>query len=175
MGKNNILKKIWRKVKVDGHVNDVLNAYLVLAQSLKNSLVKGHAFNFSSGNPISVIDLVNTIIKISGKNIKPVILNTVKNALAQKQLRVQSEISEKKLAQSEKRYHRLFENVTDALVIFNPDSMQVEEINAAAGNLFGYTGKEMSALKVSDLSAEEEKSIRSVKKITTGNPRCSRK
>jgi PAS domain S-box-containing protein len=96
----------------------------------------------------------------------PKLLNTINNALAQKRLQVQSEISEKKLAQSEERYHRLFENVTDALVIFNADSMQVEEINAAASNLFGYTAKEMAALKVSQLSAEEERSIRAVKEIT---------
>ena len=38
--------------------------------------IKGQAFNFGTGNPIKVIDLVNMIISISGKtHLKPRILN----------------------------------------------------------------------------------------------------
>jgi len=95
----------------------------------------------------------------------PKVLNTIKNALDQKRLQVQSETSEKKLAQSEERYHRLFENVNDALVIFDAESLQVEEINAAASHLFGYTRKEITALKIPQLTGEEENSIRTIKEI----------
>lgn len=51
------------------YVDDVVSAYLCLASalSLKPQKIKGKAFNFGTGKPISVIKLVNLLIKISGK------------------------------------------------------------------------------------------------------------
>ena len=49
-------------------VGDVVDAYLVLAQALSKNIpgVKGEAFNFGTGKPISVLGLVNIIKKLSG-------------------------------------------------------------------------------------------------------------
>lgn len=56
------------------YIKDVSNAYILLAKNLHREDVLGEAFNFGNNNPISVLDLVNKIIKISGKDLKPKIL-----------------------------------------------------------------------------------------------------
>lgn len=56
------------------YIKDVVNAYLVLAEKLDDKKNRGQAFNFGTGNPISVLDLVKKIIGISGKtSLKPLI------------------------------------------------------------------------------------------------------
>jgi CDP-glucose 4,6-dehydratase len=54
---------------------DAANAYLVLAQELDRDGVCGEAFNFGTGRPVSVTDLVKKIVALSGhENLKPQIL-----------------------------------------------------------------------------------------------------
>jgi len=55
------------------YITDVVNAYITLAENLDKKNVKGEAFNFGSNSPVKILDLVNKIIKISGKNLKAVI------------------------------------------------------------------------------------------------------
>lgn len=61
------------------YVKDVINGYLTILKNLKN--IQGEAFNFSSGDTISVLQLLNKVEKISGKNIHYKILNTAKNEI----------------------------------------------------------------------------------------------
>ncbi len=58
------------------YINDITNAYLTLAKHLCLGRIKaGEAFNFGSGYPISVLNLVKKIIKISRKRgLRPLIL-----------------------------------------------------------------------------------------------------
>jgi CDP-glucose 4,6-dehydratase len=50
------------------YVRDCVNAYLTLGEQIADRPdLFGEAFNFSVGDPISVLDLVNTIIRLSGK------------------------------------------------------------------------------------------------------------
>jgi CDP-glucose 4,6-dehydratase len=51
------------------YISDVIDAYLVLAENMEKAI--GNAFNFGTKKPVSVLELVNMIIKISGKNLKP--------------------------------------------------------------------------------------------------------
>ena len=61
------------------YVKDVIKAYILLAENLDNPDLHGEAFNFGNESPISVLDLVNLITKISGKpKLKPNILGTSK-------------------------------------------------------------------------------------------------
>lgn len=53
------------------HVDDAVTAYMALAENLHRKEVQGQAFNFGSNSPISVLDLVNKIIKVSGKKLQP--------------------------------------------------------------------------------------------------------
>ncbi len=47
------------------YVDDVARGYLLLAEKIDE--VAGEAFNFGAGEPVQVLDLVNRIIKIAGK------------------------------------------------------------------------------------------------------------
>jgi len=55
-------------------VDDVVRAYLLLAEQIDN--VRGEAFNFGSGSPVQIFDLVNRIIRLAGKedSITPLIM-----------------------------------------------------------------------------------------------------
>jgi CDP-glucose 4,6-dehydratase len=70
------------------YIEDVVNAYILLAEKMaENPKIKGEAFNFSCENPISVLELVNLIIKIFNKNnLKPVILNNASNEIPKQYL-----------------------------------------------------------------------------------------
>ncbi|MBI2209007.1 MAG: GDP-mannose 4,6-dehydratase [Deltaproteobacteria bacterium] len=58
------------------YVEDAAEAFLTLGASLSKETVKGQAFNFGTGVPTPVLDVVNQLIALSGKKqIKPVILN----------------------------------------------------------------------------------------------------
>ena len=60
------------------YVDDVVNGYLRLAEEIEKT--KGEAFNFGTNEPIQMLDLVNKIIRIAGKEskIKPDVLLTQK-------------------------------------------------------------------------------------------------
>ena len=48
------------------YVEDAARAYMVLAENLHDDSIKGEAFNFGSGRPITVIGLVQTIQELMG-------------------------------------------------------------------------------------------------------------
>ncbi|MFA5145042.1 MAG: GDP-mannose 4,6-dehydratase [Candidatus Omnitrophota bacterium] len=59
------------------YIDDVVDAYLCLAKALylRQKDIRGQAFNFGTGKPVSVLKLVNLLIDISGnKRLKPDIL-----------------------------------------------------------------------------------------------------
>ncbi len=59
------------------YVDDAVDAYIVFAEKFLEKKLEGEAFNFGTENPISVISLVNKMIKIAGKeHLKPIISNT---------------------------------------------------------------------------------------------------
>lgn len=79
--KNPIIRSDGTPLRDYVFIDDIVNAYLMLAKALylKKNKISGEAFNFGSGKPISVLGLVNLIIKISGvKNIKPQVLSKTK-------------------------------------------------------------------------------------------------
>lgn len=58
------------------HVDDIVNAYLVLADRSDDPELAGEAFNFSDESPITVIQMFEAIRSITGKlDIEPEILN----------------------------------------------------------------------------------------------------
>ncbi len=48
------------------YTDDIANGYLMLAEKI--DVAKGEAFNFGSGEPIGMLDLVNNIIRLMGKD-----------------------------------------------------------------------------------------------------------
>jgi CDP-glucose 4,6-dehydratase len=51
------------------YIEDVARGYLTLAEKIEQ--VRGEAFNFGSGEPVQIIDLVKRIIKLAGKDLEP--------------------------------------------------------------------------------------------------------
>lgn len=75
-GENPIIRSDGTPLRDYIYVKDVVNAYFTLANKLYLKEIKfGEAFNFGTGRPISVLNLVKRIINLSSKNnLKPLIL-----------------------------------------------------------------------------------------------------
>lgn len=64
-------------------VADAVDGYLMIGEAMTDPAIHGQAFNFGLERPISVLDLVNTIIEISDcPQLEPIILNEVQNEVA---------------------------------------------------------------------------------------------
>jgi CDP-glucose 4,6-dehydratase len=61
------------------YVKDVVDGYLLLAENIEKT--KGDAFNFSTGYNLSVLDLVNQVSNIIGKQVPFVVLNNQQNEI----------------------------------------------------------------------------------------------
>ncbi|MFQ6099392.1 MAG: NAD-dependent epimerase/dehydratase family protein [Armatimonadota bacterium] len=62
------------------YIDDAVAAYVALARALPREDVAGRAFNFGSGEPVSVLRLVEAIISVSGHpELQPQILGTSKH------------------------------------------------------------------------------------------------
>ena len=73
---------------------------------------------------------------------------------------------ENALRESEEKYRQIFENEDDAITIADLETMQYLYVNPAAERLYGYTTDEFLAIRILDLSAEEEGTVRVVKQLT---------
>lgn len=81
LNKNPIIRSDGTPLRDYIFIDDIVNAYLVLAKCLyfKKDKIKGEAFNFGSGKPINVLNLVNLIIKVSAViGLRPQILSKAK-------------------------------------------------------------------------------------------------
>jgi CDP-glucose 4,6-dehydratase len=64
-------------------VADAVDGYLTIGEAMTDPAIHGQAFNFGMNRPISVLELVNTIIEISDcPQLEPIILNEVQNEVA---------------------------------------------------------------------------------------------
>ena len=69
------------------YVEDGVHAYLHLAEKMDDENILGEAFNFSNELQISVLEMVEKIIDLMGKeNIKPKVLGTAKNEIMHQSL-----------------------------------------------------------------------------------------
>lgn len=57
------------------YVSDIVNGYILLAEKMKRLKLKGEAFNFSNENPKTVLEVVDKIYKLLGKERRYRILN----------------------------------------------------------------------------------------------------
>jgi len=80
-GRNLIIRGNGASLRDYTFVEDIVDAYFILAENLlRKNINYGEAFNFGTGKPISVIELVKTILKISGKpGLLPRILSKAKS------------------------------------------------------------------------------------------------
>jgi len=76
--------------------------------------------------------------------------------------------AEQTLRENEEKYRQLFENESDAVMIFDAETGQFEDANQATIDLYGYSKDEFLTLKVEDISAEKEMTRSNVKRIRDG-------
>ncbi len=74
-----------------------------------------------------------------------------------------TDINERKLAQealrrSEEHYRNLFENASDAVVLFEPGNGRLLDANEKAQQLVGYSAEELSEMTIFDLHPADQKS-----------------
>lgn len=63
------------------YIEDAVDAYINLAEKVVDLNLGGQAFNFSNEIQLTVLELVNKILKIMGSDIKPIILNQGSNEI----------------------------------------------------------------------------------------------
>ncbi|MDY6853871.1 MAG: GDP-mannose 4,6-dehydratase [Thermodesulfobacteriota bacterium] len=84
------------------YIEDAVDAYLTLAEALDREEIRGEAFNFGTGKPVRVIDLVQKILDISGKrHLETIILGEGENEIKEQYL---SCIKAKKILGWESQY-----------------------------------------------------------------------
>ena len=69
------------------YVRDAVNAYLLLAQHLPDEALVGQAFNFGHERPFSVLEIVDLLLQLMGKEkLKPAVLNQASNEIFEQYL-----------------------------------------------------------------------------------------
>ncbi len=64
------------------YVQDAVRAYLTLAEQMDHPKVRGEAFNFGMDDPKSVLEIVQTIVTVSGcTDLEPVVLDNAPNEI----------------------------------------------------------------------------------------------
>jgi CDP-glucose 4,6-dehydratase len=76
-----ILRSDGTNIREYFYVSDAVDAYLALAENMERKEILGHAFNFSSGEKMAVLDVVEAILKLMKSDKKPKIMNTAKNEI----------------------------------------------------------------------------------------------
>jgi PAS domain S-box-containing protein len=82
--------------------------------------------------------------------------------------------ADEKLRESEEKYRSSFENDSDAVMIFDAETLQFEDANRSTLNLYGYSKNEFLALTIEDISNEKDKTRVAVQKILENNPEFTR-
>ena len=55
------------------YVEDAVDAYLAVAESLDEPAARGRAWNAGAGEPVAVLDVVNRLIAVAGSDLEPLI------------------------------------------------------------------------------------------------------
>jgi CDP-glucose 4,6-dehydratase len=58
------------------YVRDAVDGYLKLAEGIETGVAVGKAYNFGTGVPVSVLEMVNEIIAVTGSNVQADVQNT---------------------------------------------------------------------------------------------------
>ncbi|MBE9547618.1 MAG: PAS domain S-box protein [Proteobacteria bacterium] len=72
------------------------------------------------------------------------------------------------LRESEKKYRRLFNTESDAIMIFDAETLEFIDVNESALSLYGYTREEFLKLRQPAITAKPEESEASIKETLAG-------
>ena len=71
------------------YVGDAVDAYLTLAEKMSFKKISGEAFNFSSGEKLSVLEVVKKVLGSMGSSLKPKILRQSRNEIQNQYLSIE--------------------------------------------------------------------------------------
>lgn len=80
-GKRPVLRSNGNMIRDFIYIEDAVEAYLLLAEKMDDNKIHGEAFNFSNESQITVLELVNIIIKLANSSLEPKILNEADNEI----------------------------------------------------------------------------------------------
>ena len=81
-GERPVVRSDGRFVRDYIYVEDAVDSYLILAEALRNEAsLAGETFNFATGKPCSVLEMVGLIAAGMGSNLTPIILNEASNEI----------------------------------------------------------------------------------------------
>jgi CDP-glucose 4,6-dehydratase len=80
-GQSPVLRSNGKSVRDYIYVSDVVDAYLLLAENIHSSDVRGAAFNFSPETRIDVLSIVSEIARIMESTVEPVVLNIAEHEI----------------------------------------------------------------------------------------------
>ncbi len=82
LGESPIIRSDGSPIRDYVHVQDIAEAYLLLAEKMEDRSLHGLAFNFGTGEPLSVLDLTKLILKAAGRSdLSPRVLNEAKGEI----------------------------------------------------------------------------------------------
>jgi len=87
-GKRPVIRSDGKPIREYFFVEDAVDAYLLMAETIEKKKFYGDAFNFSSGEKICVLDVVRRIIFQYGSNFEPEIINVSKNEITDQYLSI---------------------------------------------------------------------------------------
>ncbi len=68
-------------------VKDIADAYMLLAQCMEDAELHGEAFNFGTGEPVSVLELTHLILAIAGRaDLEPIVENIASREIGRQYL-----------------------------------------------------------------------------------------
>jgi len=80
-GKSPIIRSDGKFMRDYLYVEDAAEAYICLAEQTNQEGMRGKAYNFGLGRPVSVLEVVNELCDIHGERIEPTILNQAKGEI----------------------------------------------------------------------------------------------
>jgi PAS domain S-box-containing protein len=75
----------------------------------------------------------------------------------------------RKLAESEQKYRQLFGSLHNPVLMYDVETMEIRDANAAVTEQFGYPYDTILKLKITDFSAEPDKTLRAVQDTVLGD------
>ncbi len=121
----------------------------------------------AKGRPASFLGMFNDITeRVRGEAMLRGVQHTLEARVNERTAELQA--SNQALADSEEKYRRLFETISDAAFVFDGETRHFLEVNEAALRLYGYTREEFLQLTHTAITAEPEDSEASIQLALAG-------
>ena len=154
----------------------VAGADLLMERALSGETVESSDFSFLTPHSSKQVwvRVIYSPLTDAGSAISGVI-GVIQDTTARKVMEYALQTTIVQLMESESKYRNVFNAKNDPLLLVNPGTRAILDMNEAASRLYGYTQEEMLGMSLLDLSAEPEKTdeavSRQIPRVQTRNHR----